>query len=174
MSSPAVPNGHRVLSLTNDPQFAKRGNFGHELLYPMQGHKATCMQGQPNGTDTWDQIGFGNAFSSDDRQASAALAPPVSSLQPAGTIPCRYPTCYKIFKRDSDQSRHEQSLHFKHSGLHLCPIAGCRKSYGKGYSRPDKVTEHLWKKHANLAFTKAWVLAAGCAGPSSSEVMPSN
>jgi hypothetical protein len=80
MSSPAVPNGHGVLSSTNDPQFAKRGNFGHELLYPMQGHKATCMQGQPNGTDTWDQIGFGNAFSSDDRQASAALAPPISSL----------------------------------------------------------------------------------------------
>jgi hypothetical protein len=68
---------------------------------------------------------------------------------------CTYPSCTKAFKRDSERIRHENSMHLNTQGAHLCPIAGCSKSQGKGYSRSDKVTEHLWKKHSNLGYTKA-------------------
>lgn len=62
--------------------------------------------------------------------------------------------CNKIFKRDSDRIGHENSIHFNHHGAHLCPIVGCAKAQGKGFSRPDKVTEHLWKCHGDLGFLK--------------------
>ena len=69
-------------------------------------------------------------------------------------VRCHFPGCGKSFKRSSDLTRHV-STHYGVTGLYLCPIVGCSKSYGRGYSRPDKVTEHLWKKHANLGYTKA-------------------
>jgi hypothetical protein len=31
---------------------------------------------------------------------------------------------------------------------------GCNKSEGVGYTRKDKLTEHLWKKHGNLGYVK--------------------
>ncbi|PQE28434.1 hypothetical protein CJF30_00008134 [Rutstroemia sp. NJR-2017a BBW] len=31
--------------------------------------------------------------------------------------------------------------------LHLCHVLGCPKSFGAGYSRPDKLREHLKKVH---------------------------
>ncbi|XMA20378.1 hypothetical protein WAI453_013169 [Rhynchosporium graminicola] len=69
--------------------------------------------------------------------------------------PCNFPGCYKIFKRASCHTRHENSVNISLPGLHLCPVPGCTKSLGEGYKRADKVTEHLWKKHANLGHTKA-------------------
>ena len=60
--------------------------------------------------------------------------------------------CEKTFKRDSDRIRHENSIHFKRA--YLCPVAGCAKARGKGYSRPDKVREHLWKCHGDLGHEK--------------------
>ena len=62
--------------------------------------------------------------------------------------------CDKTFKRHSDCIRHENSIHANRFGAHLCPIAGCVKARGKGFSRSDKVTEHLWKCHGNLGFLK--------------------
>lgn len=67
---------------------------------------------------------------------------------------CNWPGCNKRFKRPSDLLRHRNAVHFNIQG-HLCPIAGCPKARGNGYSRADKVTEHLWKKHADLGYTKA-------------------
>jgi hypothetical protein len=46
------------------------------------------------------------------------------------------------------------NLHGDNQGLHLCPVAGCARSQGTGYSRADKVTGHLWKKHGDLGFVK--------------------
>lgn len=69
-------------------------------------------------------------------------------------IPCTHLTCTKTFKRDADRIRHESSLHTANLGFHLCPVVGCVKSQGAGYCRADKVTEHLWKKHADLGYTK--------------------
>ncbi len=74
---------------------------------------------------------------------------------PVPGISCTFQPCNMVFTRVSDRIRHEYTVHFKLLGLHLCPIAGCSKSHGKGYSRSDKVTEHLWKKHGNLGYMKA-------------------
>jgi hypothetical protein len=84
--------------------------------------------------------------------------PSTLNLPPApasARIPCTYPPCTKTFKRDYERIRHENSMHVNTQGAHLCPVPGCPKSHGKGYSRSDKVTEHLWKKHSNLGYTKA-------------------
>lgn len=62
--------------------------------------------------------------------------------------------CHRAFKRDADRIRHENSVHSMRAGIYLCPIVGCAKSQGRGLSRADKVTEHLWRKHGNLGYTK--------------------
>jgi hypothetical protein len=31
---------------------------------------------------------------------------------------------------------------------HFCPVAGRRKSFGKPYTRKDKLQEHMRKKHS--------------------------
>ncbi|KAM3066617.1 hypothetical protein ACMFMG_002330 [Clarireedia jacksonii] len=65
-------------------------------------------------------------------------------------FPCSYPACTKDFKRSSDRFRHIASIHQRGQttqGTILCPIAGCRRSYGRGLSRPDKLREHLQKIH---------------------------
>jgi hypothetical protein len=68
------------------------------------------------------------------------------------TYPCS--DCTRSFGRKSDRDRHITSVHGTSQIFYLCPVVNCPKSQGKGYSRQDKVTEHLWKKHANLGFTK--------------------
>lgn len=83
--------------------------------------------------------------------APVVALPPVL---PDGRFACTNPACNKTFKRDADRVRHEVSIHSNHPGAHLCPIPGCAKGQGKGFSRPDKVTEHLWKFHWNLGFVK--------------------
>jgi hypothetical protein len=144
-----------LLPPTDSFQFADNGNLGHELSFPVRSREPTSMQGQPDGSTVWDSSGVANAAAPYNGQGSNPTYAPNAVHQWPAVILCNYPTCAQTFKRDSDRSRLEQSVHFKSPGLHLCPIAGCPKSYGKGYSRPDKVTEHLWRKHANLGFTKA-------------------
>lgn len=144
-----------LLPPTDCLQFADNGNLGHELSFPEQSREATSMQGQPDGSNVWDSSGLAYAAAPYNEQGSNPTYASNTVPQWPAVILCNYPTCGQIFKRDADRSRHEQSVHFKSPGLYLCPIAGCPKSYGKGYSRPDKVTEHLWRKHANLGFTKA-------------------
>jgi hypothetical protein len=74
-------------------------------------------------------------------------APPTAPTQPPQRrFPCTQ-ACVETFTCDADRVRHERSTHFAQHGAHRCPIAGCPKSYGAGYSRPDKVKEHLRKKH---------------------------
>ncbi|KAN0098768.1 hypothetical protein V8E51_014431 [Hyaloscypha variabilis] len=70
------------------------------------------------------------------------------------TLQCTQPSCLEAFSRDADRIRHEAAIHGTNHGLHLCPIIGCVKAQGRGYSRADKVTEHLWKKHADLGYVK--------------------
>lgn len=82
----------------------------------------------------------------------AAVPFPVAQAQLP--IVCLQPGCLLTFARDSDRTRHETTIHGINRGLHLCPIPGCPRSQGRSYSRPDKVKEHLWKKHADLGYTK--------------------
>ncbi|TVY26267.1 hypothetical protein LHYA1_G005827 [Lachnellula hyalina] len=76
--------------------------------------------------------------------AAIVTAPPLAT--------CTF--CTKTFVRDSDRTRHENSKHLNIPGAHLCPVLGCIKSHGGGYSRADKLTEHLWKKHSGLGYAK--------------------
>jgi len=90
------------------------------------------------------------------------LQQPVSSIPQASPAPvtqaaasqfqCNY--CQKTFKRDADRIRHENSKHLNIAGAHICQVTGCPKSQGRGYTRSDKLTEHMWKKHGNLGYTK--------------------
>ncbi|KAL2075191.1 hypothetical protein VTL71DRAFT_133 [Oculimacula yallundae] len=90
-----------------------------------------------------------------------AAAPMVAPTFPLAITPngrssqCSFPGCFKSFKRVSCRKRHEDTVHLGIPGTNLCPIRGCIKSQGGGWKRADKVTQHLWEKHANLGYTKA-------------------
>ena len=154
VSGTALMNGG-ISPLTNSFQFAGARGIDHELSFRMQTHEATFMQGQPDETSAWDGTRLANPAAPRDGHGSEALYVPNPVLQSPAVITCNCPTWNRTTKRDPDRSRHEHSVHFKTPGLHLCPIVGCPKSYGKGYSCPDKMTEHLWKNRANLGFTNA-------------------
>ncbi len=80
--------------------------------------------------------------------------PPVFAASSQAQVICLQDGCWVTFKRDSDRIRHESAIHGIGRPLHLCSVQGCPKSIGAGYTRKDKLTEHMWKKHANLGFTK--------------------
>jgi hypothetical protein len=82
----------------------------------------------------------------------ATTASTAPSMQ--APIPCSQMGCAITFKRDSDRIRHEGCVHSLSRRVHLCHVLGCSKSQGAGYTRRDKLVEHLWKKHANLGFVK--------------------
>ncbi|PMD27002.1 hypothetical protein NA56DRAFT_725824 [Hyaloscypha hepaticicola] len=83
---------------------------------------------------------------------SAGQAP---QQTPTDAIMCTQPPCSVTFKRDADRIRHERAVHkVNQQILHLCAVPGCPKGQGAGYSRADKLTEHMWKKHGNLGFVK--------------------
>jgi len=117
------------------------------------------IQTTPNEFESWD-IRVPNSF--DISMLPGYPAPPAQAPVPPAQAPvppvpapsfqCTY--CTRTFKRDSDRIRHESSNHGVNRALHLCPVLGCPRSQGGGYSRADKVTEHLWKQHANLGYTK--------------------
>ncbi|KAL2073903.1 hypothetical protein VTL71DRAFT_11229 [Oculimacula yallundae] len=75
---------------------------------------------------------------------------PVQVLQ----IICTQAHCNETFTRDSDRIRHESGVHGINRLLHLCQVPGCVKGHGAGYTRKDKLTEHMWKKHAALGYVK--------------------
>jgi hypothetical protein len=91
---------------------------------------------------------------------SAPLLAPLNQQAPSVSTgisahSCTQLGCPAIFKRPYERSRHEATAHGINQTVHLCPVLGCPKSQGTGYSRADKVKEHLWKKHANLGYTKS-------------------
>jgi hypothetical protein len=83
-------------------------------------------------------------------------APPAIATQAPVPIQCTALSCSAIFKREPDRLRHEAAVHGINQllQLYLCPVNGCPKSQGSGYTRKDKLTEHLWKKHGNLGYVK--------------------
>jgi hypothetical protein len=69
-------------------------------------------------------------------------------LQPlTDRFPCTRPGCPRTFRRISDRRRHSESVHSTDKGRYICHHAGCRKNKFPGYSRPDKLHEHLREKH---------------------------
>ena len=110
-----------------------------------------AIGGQPESAPFLPDFNFG-LFA----HANAIQQSPPTLPQPAPThsVLCTQPGCTRTFTRDSDRIRHNNTVHGAIQAVHLCPIAGCPKSQGVGYSRADKVIEHKWKKHANLGYTK--------------------
>ncbi|TGO45410.1 hypothetical protein BOTNAR_0672g00050 [Botryotinia narcissicola] len=107
---------------------------------------------------------------SSNANVTAASAPSLitASAHPiTGRYPCSYPNCSQDFRRPSDCLRHISSVHQRgqtYQGKNLCPIVGCRRSYGKGLCRPDKVNDHLKKVHGLVRVTPNG--GAASAGPS--------
>ncbi|RDW69222.1 hypothetical protein BP6252_08242 [Coleophoma cylindrospora] len=85
------------------------------------------------------------------------VVPTFSAAAPAQQqlISCSIFPCTKTFTRDADRIRHETtaSIHNRNRD-HLCAIPGCRKGQDGGFSRADKLKEHMWKKHADLGYAK--------------------
>jgi transposase-like protein len=86
-----------------------------------------------------------------DQQAQVTATAPAAVHV---TVPCSHLGCLLTFKRDADRARHEASVHGINFIRHFCHVQGCPKSNGAGYKRKDKLTEHFWKKHADLGFVK--------------------
>jgi hypothetical protein len=84
----------------------------------------------------------------------AQAVPATSGALPTPAMPCSIPWCTKTFRRKHEQVRHEASVHGINQGIHRCLIIGCPSSQGRGFSRKDKLTEHMWKKHENLGYAK--------------------
>jgi hypothetical protein len=84
-------------------------------------------------------------------------SPPQQLASSVLPFTCGRGNCTKAFRRKADLVRHRKTIHGVNHILHFCPILGCAKSqgHGHGYSRDDKLTEHMWKKHGNLGFSKS-------------------
>jgi hypothetical protein len=123
------------------------------------------------GADDFPPFGmrFDDAFNAPEFQANPGMlgisgpVPPIQSTAPAlqppsahARIPCSILGCLVSFNRDGDRIRHEASVHGLNQvfQLYLCPIFTCPKSQGAGYTRKDKLTEHMWKKHSGLGYVK--------------------
>lgn len=70
------------------------------------------------------------------------------------TVACRFTGCLLLFRRDHERTRHENSVHMHVPGLYVCGVFGCRNNTDGGYKRADKLTEHMWKAHADMGFVK--------------------
>ncbi|THV54929.1 hypothetical protein BGAL_0017g00230 [Botrytis galanthina] len=111
-----------------------------------------------------------DSLPSSNANVTAASAPSLitASAHPiTGRYPCSYPNCVQDFGRTSDRLRHISSVHQRGQitqGKNLCPIVGCRRSYGKGLCRPDKVNDHLRKVHGLVRVAPN--SASASAGPS--------
>jgi hypothetical protein len=84
-------------------------------------------------------------------------SPPQQSAITVRHYACSNGNCTKVFRRKSDHARHIRAVHGINRVQYFCHVQGCPKSQGqgRGYSRDDKLTEHLWKKHRNLGYSKS-------------------
>jgi hypothetical protein len=134
----------------------------------LQNNSASSL---PNG-DTFDIAGFQHAQAPQGQTQAFqddahVLSGPTTILnQPnplqhltarASTLACGHGNCNQAFRRKSDLARHRKTVHGVNHIKLFCHIPGCPKGrgHGEGYSRDDKLTEHLWKKHGNLGYTKS-------------------
>ncbi len=75
----------------------------------------------------------------------------------ASAFACAHGNCNLAFRRKADLARHRKTVHGVNHINFFCHVPSCPKGrgHGKGYSRDDKLTEHLWKEHGNLGYTES-------------------
>ncbi|EMR89471.1 putative c2h2 transcription protein [Botrytis cinerea BcDW1] len=160
-----APLNQGFLSATRSThQFLQRpfntGSPSNQTIYPAL-DQSPCYP-------AWEQRGVGDvggdscnimtsrlaeseSLPSSSANATVTPTPPLITPHPiTGRYPCSYPNCAQDFNRSSDRLRHISSVHQRGQtiqGKNLCPIVGCRRSYGRGLCRPDKVNDHLRKVH---------------------------
>lgn len=66
---------------------------------------------------------------------------------------CPQTTCSLVFGRKSELERHFRTVHCGRFS-YACNVNGCENNKGRGYSRVDKLREHLWRRHADLGFSR--------------------
>jgi hypothetical protein len=66
---------------------------------------------------------------------------------------CPWASCTSSFGRAADRDRHFVTKHGR-PVKYFCPMSGCCRGRGlwRGYSREDKVTEHVKKVHIHAKF----------------------
>jgi hypothetical protein len=117
---------------------------------PAQSIPLDCAANNPVNSNQWP-LGDGQNNPAPDFIGNLN---PQSLLDSDIPIPFHQFGCFATFKRDPDRVRHEAAVHGINKATYLCHIVGCNKSQGGGYTRKDKLTEHLWKKHGNLGYVK--------------------
>jgi hypothetical protein len=142
MQLPVYPEG----SLLTNPTFPGQTSFSDEYL--------------PNAYQNMHlpAQGLHSSLTSHNSTLPVDSASPMQDALPSTdqypTIQCTQAGCLATFSRETDRIRHQTAIHRTNHGVHLCLILGCVKAQGRGYSRADKVTEHLWKKHGDLGYVK--------------------
>jgi hypothetical protein len=139
-----VFHGHHLQSLDNEFDFGGLPAQSIPLSYAVNDSLS------PNQWPLGDQFHVQNDLVSD----FIGNPNPQSLLDSDIPIPCYQFGCFATFKRDPDRIRHEAAVHGINKATYLCHVVGCNKSQGVGYTRKDKLTEHLWKKHGNLGYVK--------------------
>jgi hypothetical protein len=141
---------------TQQAPFGLLSTFQQPLLF---WDEVNVIEGQPwpalfePDLDVGDPIAFSGSV--EIQQAPFdLLSASQQPLPPPPSFPCAEFGCTKTFRRASDRVRHQNTVHSARQGRYLCQVPGCPMSHGAGYSRADKVTEHLWKKHADMGYTK--------------------
>ncbi|CAG8977383.1 hypothetical protein HYALB_00007013 [Hymenoscyphus albidus] len=130
------------------PQYPEQLSFNSELN--------SVFNTQPAFAQQYEQHGINFQVSPASGSQTLLLQPHDHfdlSLQPA-IIMCTQTGCLHTFTHDADRVRHEASVHGVNRRAFFCHVPGCPKSTGTSYSRADKLKEHLYKKHANLGYTK--------------------
>lgn len=66
---------------------------------------------------------------------------------------CNWPGCDSAFSRTADRDRHVRTIH-GNARRYYCSQPGCNKGalFWKGYTRVDKLQEHMRKKHPGVSF----------------------
>ena len=95
-----------------------------------------------------NQLKTGTSFSHASPTSQTCLPPRARTT--SRRHHCPWADCASNFRRAADRDRHFVTIHGK-PVKHFCPVAGCSRGRGlwRGYSREDKVKEHVKKVHGS-------------------------
>jgi hypothetical protein len=125
----------------SSPVFPGQAFSGHTFSGPEL--PAFALSGQNFSADQYQPPPYQNIhLPTHDLHSNLIPDNPVLPATPPA-LQYTQPNCLAAFTRNADRIRHQAAVHGTNHRVHLCPILGCMKAQGRGYSRADKVTEHL-------------------------------